>query len=52
MAKMLWCCIHGAASLMAHMPTFPEGEPRPIDMDRHDFLQRHADFILNGLMRS
>jgi Fe2+ or Zn2+ uptake regulation protein len=51
-AKMLWCCIHGAASLMAHMPTFPEGEPCPISLDRNDFLQQHAEFILNGLMRS
>lgn len=50
-AKSLWACLHGAAALMAHMPSFPEGDPQPIALDREAFLDLHAGMILNGLMR-
>ncbi|MCI4645396.1 MAG: TetR/AcrR family transcriptional regulator [Hyphomonadaceae bacterium] len=50
-AKSVWACLHGAASLMAHMPHFPEADPSPSAQDREAFLDQHADVILKGITR-
>ena len=49
-AKSLWASLHGAASLMAHLPDFLEGDPDQVSLDRKAFLELHADMVLKGLM--
>jgi len=53
LAKSVWACCHGAASLMAHMPQFPAAMPGHVDdlLDREGFLDMHAEVVLMGLYR-
>lgn len=49
LAKSVWACCHGAASLMTHMPSFPSGPPRPSNLDRAAFIEVHTHTVLQGL---
>ncbi|MEM1151187.1 MAG: TetR/AcrR family transcriptional regulator [Pseudomonadota bacterium] len=48
-AKAVWACCHGAASLLAHLPHFLNGMKNETPVSRDEFLDLHADIVLNGL---
>jgi len=50
-AKAVWACCHGAASLLAHLPHFLEGMKSETPVERSAFLDLHAEIVLNGLYR-
>ncbi|MEM9740343.1 MAG: TetR/AcrR family transcriptional regulator [Pseudomonadota bacterium] len=50
-AKSVWACCHGAASLLAHLPHFLESMKTESPVERDAFLDLHADIILNGLYK-
>jgi len=50
-AKSVWACCHGAASLLAHLPHFLDGMPSDIPVKRDAFLDLHADIVLRGLYK-
>ncbi|MEM6947204.1 MAG: TetR/AcrR family transcriptional regulator [Pseudomonadota bacterium] len=49
LAKSVWACCHGAASLMAHLPHFLNGLNGEPEIGRDAFLELHADVIMAGL---
>ena len=49
LAMSIWAACHGAATLMAHMPGFPDQLPLPSGQTRDSFLDLHAEILLMGL---
>ena len=50
-AKAVWACCHGAASLLAHLPHFLQGMKDEAPVERDVFLDLHANIVLNGLYK-
>lgn len=50
-AKAVWACCHGAASLLAHLPHFLESMKSETPVERDAFLDLHASIVLNGLYK-
>lgn len=47
-AKSVWASCHGIASLMAHLPDFPNHFPDDGEMSREDFINLHVEQIMRG----
>ena len=50
LAMSIWAACHGAASLIAHMPDFPEKKPVPSGLTLDAFLDLHAGILLQGAL--
>lgn len=50
LAMSVWACCHGASSLIAHIPDFPESKPIPSGLDLDGFLDLHCETVLRGLL--
>ncbi|MEO0465831.1 MAG: TetR/AcrR family transcriptional regulator [Pseudomonadota bacterium] len=48
LAMSLWSALHGAATLIAHIPGFPETKPIESGLSRDAFLDLHTDILLRG----
>lgn len=51
LATSVWASLHGAASLLAHMPELHAEKPCPTALNREAFLDLHAETVLNGLLK-
>ena len=51
LAKSVWACCHGAASLLAHLPHFLSGIQGEPEIEQDTFLDLHASIVLRGLYK-